>query len=126
MKRGCCTSTTRHNNTAQAQFQQREKYDEKVIQAKPHTVGQYVWVFQNVFSPKRTKNLLKKWRGPFEITTDMAYNRYGDKLLNAKIKPDENRADPFDIGELVPYQEWQIITDDELLSLEYHSVWSWK
>ena len=29
---------------------------------------QRVWVFQNVIPPKRTKNLLKKWKGPFMIT----------------------------------------------------------
>ena len=55
-------------NTAQAQMRQRKKYDEKILQAKPHEVGQYVWVFQNVIPPKGTKKLLKKWRGPFMIT----------------------------------------------------------
>ena len=51
-------------NTAQAQMRQRKKYDEKILQAKPYAVGQYVWVFQNVIPPKGTKKLLKKWRGP--------------------------------------------------------------
>ena len=55
-------------NTAQSQMRQRKKYDEKILQAKPHEVGQYVWVFQNVIPPKGTKKLLKKWRGPFMIT----------------------------------------------------------
>ena len=55
-------------NTAQAQMRQRKKYDEKILQAKPYAVGQYVWVFQNVIPPKRTKKLLKKWKGPFIIT----------------------------------------------------------
>ena len=55
-------------NTAQAQMRQREKYDERILQAKPYEVGQYVWVFQNVIPPKGTKKLLKKWRGPFMIT----------------------------------------------------------
>ena len=55
-------------NTAQAQMRQRKKYDEKILQAKPYEVGQYVWVFQNVIPPKGTKKLLKKWRGPFMIT----------------------------------------------------------
>ena len=55
-------------NTAQAQMRQRKKYDEKILQAKPYAVGQYVWVFQNVIPPKGTKKLLKKWRGPFMIT----------------------------------------------------------
>ena len=32
-------------NTARAQMRQRKKYDEKILQAKPYTVGQYVWVF---------------------------------------------------------------------------------
>ena len=55
-------------NTAQAQLRQRKKYDEKILQAKPYAVGQYVWVFQNVIPPKETKKLLKKWRGSFMIT----------------------------------------------------------
>ena len=55
-------------NTAQAQMRQRKKYDEKILQAKPYEVSQYVWVFQNVVPPKGTKKLLKKWRGPFMIT----------------------------------------------------------
>ena len=55
-------------NTAQAQMRQRKKYDEKILQAKSYAVGQYVWVFQNVIPPNRTKKLLKKWRGPFTIT----------------------------------------------------------
>ena len=55
-------------NTAQAQMRQRKKYDEKILQAKPYEVGQYVWVFQNVIPPKGTKKLLKKWRGLFMVT----------------------------------------------------------
>ena len=54
-------------NTTKAQMRQRKKYDEKILQAKPYAVGQYVWVFQNVIPPKGTKKLLKKWRGPFMI-----------------------------------------------------------
>ena len=49
-------------------MRQRKKYDEKILQAKPNAVGQYVWVFQNVISPKGTKKLLTNWRGPFMIT----------------------------------------------------------
>ena len=49
-------------------MRQRKKYDEKILQAEPYEVGQYVWVFQNVIPPKGTKKLLKKWRGPFMIT----------------------------------------------------------
>ena len=49
-------------------MRQRKKYDERILQAKPYEVGQYVWVFQNVITPKATKKLLKKWRGPFMIT----------------------------------------------------------
>ena len=55
-------------NRAQAQMRQRKKYDEKILQAKPYAVGQYVWVFQNVIPPKGTKKQLKKWRGAFMIT----------------------------------------------------------
>ena len=55
-------------NTAQAQMKQRRNCDEKILQAKPYTVGKYVWVFQNVIHPKGTKKLLKKWRDPFMVT----------------------------------------------------------
>ena len=51
-----------------AQMEQRKKYDEKIFQAKPYVVGQYVWVFQNIIPPKGMKKLVKKWRGPFMIT----------------------------------------------------------
>ena len=54
-------------NTAQAQMRQRRKCDEKILQSKPYTVGQHVWVFQNVIPPKGTKKLLKKWRDPFMV-----------------------------------------------------------
>ena len=43
-------------NTALAQIRQRRKYDEKILQAKPYAVGQYVRVFQNVIPPKGTKS----------------------------------------------------------------------
>ena len=55
-------------NTAQAQMRPRKNNDEKILQAKPYAVGQYVWVFQNIVPQKGTKKLLKKWRGPFMIT----------------------------------------------------------
>ena len=42
-------------NPAQAQMRERKKYDEKILQAKPYAVGQYVWVLQNVIPPKRDK-----------------------------------------------------------------------
>ena len=55
-------------NTQQAQARQRKRFDEKAAGAKAYSVGDYVWVFQNVIPPKGTKKLLKKWRGPFMIT----------------------------------------------------------
>ena len=55
-------------NTQQAQERQRKRFDKKAAGAKAYSVGDYVWVFQNVIPPKGTKKLLKKWRGPFMIT----------------------------------------------------------
>ena len=55
-------------NTAQAEMRQRKNYDKKILQAKPYAVEQYVWVFQNVITPRGTKKLLNIWRGPFMIT----------------------------------------------------------
>ena len=63
-------------NTAQAQMRQRKKYDEKILQAKPYAVSQYVWVFQNVIPPEGTKKLLKKRRGPFMITAVHQQGRF--------------------------------------------------
>ena len=44
-----------------------KRFDKKAAGAKAYSVGDYVWVFQNVIPPKGTKKLLKKWRGPFMI-----------------------------------------------------------
>ena len=55
-------------NTQQAQAMQRKKIDKKAAGAKAYSVGDYIWVFQNVILPKGTKKPLKKWRGPFMIT----------------------------------------------------------
>ena len=48
-------------NTAQAQMRQREKYDERILQAKPYAVGHYVWVFQNIIpsKPRGRRNYLR-------------------------------------------------------------------
>ena len=55
-------------NTQQAQARQRRRFDKKAAGTKAYSVGEYVWVFQNVITPKGTKNLLKNCRGPFMIT----------------------------------------------------------
>ena len=55
-------------NTQQAQARQRKRFDKKAAGTKANSVGDYVWVFQNVIPAKGTKKLLKKWRGPFMIT----------------------------------------------------------
>ena len=55
-------------NTQQAQARQRKRFDKKAGGAKAYSVGDYVWVFQNVIPPKGTKKLLKKWRGSFMTT----------------------------------------------------------
>ena len=55
-------------NTQQAQIRQKRKFDKRTADAKAYSVGDYVWVFQEVVPPKGTKKLLKKWRGPFQIT----------------------------------------------------------
>ena len=55
-------------NTQQAQIRQKRRFDKRTAEAKAYSVGDYVWVFQEVVPPKGTKKLLKKWRGPFQIT----------------------------------------------------------
>ena len=54
--------------TSPIRNKQRKRFDKKVAGAKAYSVGDYVWVFQNVIPPKGTKKLLKKWRGPLLIT----------------------------------------------------------
>ena len=55
-------------NTQQAQARQRKKFDKKAADGKSYSVGDYVWVFENVLSPKETKKFILKWRGLFMIT----------------------------------------------------------
>ena len=55
-------------NTQQAQARQRKRFDKKAAGAKAYSIGDYVWVFQNVIQPKGTKKHLKKSRVPFMIT----------------------------------------------------------
>ena len=47
-------------NTQQAQIRQKRRFYKKTTDAKAYSVGDYVWVFQEVVPPKGTKKLLKK------------------------------------------------------------------
>ena len=58
----------RRRNTQQAQIRQTRRFDKRTADAKAYSVGNYVWVFQEVVPPKGTKKLLKILRGPFQIT----------------------------------------------------------
>ena len=51
-------------NTQQAQSRQRKRFDKKAAGAKTYSVGDYVWVFQNVIPPKGTKKLIKSGGDP--------------------------------------------------------------
>ena len=55
-------------NMQQAQIRQKKKFDRRTADAKAYSVGDRVWVFQEVVPPKGSKKFLKKWRGPFQIT----------------------------------------------------------
>ena len=55
-------------NTQQAQARQKKRFDKKAAGAKAYSVGDYVWVIQNVIPPKGTEKLLRKGRRPFMIT----------------------------------------------------------
>ena len=48
----------------QAQVRQRKRLDKKSAGAEVYSVGDYVWVFQNVIPPKGTKKLLKNGGDP--------------------------------------------------------------
>ena len=48
--------------------QPERSFDKRTADAKTYSVGNYVWVIQEVLPPKGTKVLLKKCRGPFQIT----------------------------------------------------------
>ena len=45
--------------TQQAQVRQKRKFDKSNADAKAFSVGDYVWVFQEVIPPKGNKKLLK-------------------------------------------------------------------
>ena len=51
-------------NTQQAQGRQRKRFDKKAAGANACSVGDYVWVFQNVIPPKGTKKLPKNGGHP--------------------------------------------------------------
>ena len=51
-------------NTQQAQTRQRKRFDKKAAGAKAYSVGDYVWVFQNVIPPKEQKSSLKSGGDP--------------------------------------------------------------
>ena len=70
-------------------MRQRKKYDEKILEAKPYALEQYVWVFQNVIPPKGIKKLLQKWRGPFMITDVHQQGRFY-RLSTARAAHYEN------------------------------------
>ena len=36
------------------------------LMQKPYSVGDFVWMLQEIVPPKGTKKPLKKWRGPFQ------------------------------------------------------------
>ena len=47
-------------NTQQAQDRQKRRFDKRTADAKVYSVGDYVWLFQKVVPPKRTKKLFNK------------------------------------------------------------------
>ena len=51
-------------NTQQAQIRQKRRFDKRTADAKAYSVGDYVWVFQEVVPPKGTKKLFKKMAWP--------------------------------------------------------------
>ena len=55
--------------TQQVQIREKKKkFDKRTADTKAYSVGDYVWVFQEVVPPKGTKNYLKKWRGVSQLT----------------------------------------------------------
>ena len=65
-------------NKQQAQARQRKVFDKKAAGAKADSVGDYVWIFQNVIPPKETKKLLEKWIRPIVITERHQEGRFTD------------------------------------------------
>ena len=51
-------------NTQHAQIRQKRRHDKRTADAKAYSVGDYVWVFQEVVPPKGTKKLFKKVARP--------------------------------------------------------------
>ena len=55
--------------------QTKKRFDKRTADAKPYSVGDYVWVFQEVVPSKRTKKLLKK----------MAWSRRKNKYIKEVV-----------------------------------------
>ena len=51
-------------NNQQEESKQRKIFDKKAAGAKTYSVGDYVWIFQNVIPPKGTKKPLKSGGKP--------------------------------------------------------------
>ena len=50
-------------NTQQAQARQRKRFDKKAAGAKAYSMGDYIWVFQNVYTTERDKETSKEMEG---------------------------------------------------------------
>ena len=66
-----------------------KRFDKKAPGAKAYSVGDYLWVIQNVIPPKGTKKLLKKWRGPFMIREVHQEGRFY-RVSTGRAAPYEN------------------------------------
>ena len=47
-------------NKQQAQIRQKRRFDKRTADAKTYSVGDFVWVFQEVVPPKGTKKINEK------------------------------------------------------------------
>ena len=47
-------------NTQHAQIRQKRRFHKKTANAKAYSVGDYIWVFQEVVPPKGTKKIIKE------------------------------------------------------------------
>ena len=51
-------------NTKQAQIRQKRRFDKRTADAKTYSVGDYIWVVQEVVPPKKTKKKAEKMARP--------------------------------------------------------------
>ena len=104
-------------NAQQAQARQRKIFDKKAAGARAYSVGDYVWVVQNVILPKGTKKLLKKVEGTLHdygsAPGGTRYNPYSYDFVVDRIDLKKIGEEVVGLEEITVSQNIDIIDDHD-------------